>query len=100
MWKLFLDDERYSVDDDFMVIRSCKEAIKYIGINGLPEYISFDHDLGNEDTGYDFTQWLVEYHLSNNIQWNINYYVHSQNPIGKNNIINLIENFKRFQNSN
>jgi hypothetical protein len=97
MWKLFLDDERYPIDNNFKIARTYDDAVKLILEYGMPEYVSFDHDLGEELTGYDFAKCLIDYHLFNNKKWNVEYFVHSQNPIGKNNIIEIIERFKKFQ---
>lgn len=77
----------------------------------LPRFISFDHDLGrvhyvnaikglpanhgtDEKTGMDCAKWLVEFCLENNLDFP-EYICHSQNPIGKENIVGLIESFKR-----
>lgn len=54
MKKLFLDDVRTvsmvypnASDDEFDVVRSYQEFVEYIMDNGLPDYISFDNDLGD-----------------------------------------------------
>jgi hypothetical protein len=92
-YKLFLDDERDPPDGVWTVARTFEEATAIVLDRGLPEYISFDHDLGvNSDgtlarTGADFARWIGDFALEtdNNLggfQW----YVHSQNPIGRENI--------------
>ena len=57
--------------------------------------ISFDHDLGeSQPTGYDILKMLINKypeHLSDNLH----IYVHSQNSIGKENILAYAENYKR-----
>jgi hypothetical protein len=58
MRKLFLDDVR-TVDvvyaqhevSDFDVVRSYDEFVHYIQANGLPDFISFDNDLGLDANG-------------------------------------------------
>jgi hypothetical protein len=64
-------------------------------VNGLPDEISFDHDLGeNTKTGYDCAKWICEYCWTNGLpipNWN----VHSANPVGRDNIIQLMENFEK-----
>lgn len=97
-YNLFLDDER-NPGKDFppglsYVVRSYDEAIDYVNNYGLPAFISFDHDLGEEETGYDFAKWLVDYCIILDIKPTFNFYVHSQNPIGKTNIEELLNNFK------
>lgn len=98
-YKLFIDDEREPVNSDWIVVRSFDEAVEAVRINGFPMYVSFDHDLGeNIETGYDFAKWLIEQDMDfewwfheNSFGWN----VHSQNPIGKENINSLLKNYKR-----
>lgn len=125
MRKLFLDDLRsiqmvYPNDNlnDWVIVRDFYQFVNYINKYGLPNFISFDHDLGfehirfffengghenppdptnsefKEKTGYDTAKWLVEYCLKNNLPLP-NYSVHSANPIGKKNIITYLENFKK-----
>ena len=103
-WKLFLDDERDPIGDDWIVCRDVYEAIVACADRGLPEYVSFDHDLGdsNKDfnTGYSFAHWIIDnvldgrWELPKNFSW----YVHSQNPIGAENINALLQNFIKTRN--
>lgn len=99
MKKLYLDDIRTPPDSTWIKVESYEEFIAYIQIEGLPDIISFDHDLGygteEEKTGYDCAKWLINYILDNNINQKINYVVHSANPIGRDNIIYLLNNFNR-----
>ena len=127
---LFLDDERIPVDcatymysrgvdcriyhKEWVVVRSYGQFIKWIKENGLPEFISFDHDLGDvpklreelpieewfdlennrELTGMDCAKWLVNYCLDNNVslpKWA----VHSANPAGYDNIKGLLLSFEK-----
>ncbi len=89
--KLFLDDERFPPDDgaEWMVIRTVADAIDFM-INECPAFISFDHDLGeNQPTGYDLVNWMIERDLDegcNFIPTDFEFYVHSQNPVGAENI--------------
>lgn len=93
MTLLFLDDLR-TVPSGFVGVRSYKEFTDFIINNGLPDFISFDHDLGLEESGYDCAKWLVNYCLDNNIRLP-QFDVHSQNPVGKENIKSLLNNFKK-----
>lgn len=84
-YKMFIDDERFPVDDGWTIVRSSNDAIRYVEEHGIPEYISFDHDLGGNDTSRIFILWLIDYMLDNDISFktiNFEFYVHSQNPIG------------------
>lgn len=126
--KLFLDDIRIPTDcctymhyeninltiyhEEWIIVRSYKQFINYIEQNGLPEIISFDHDLADfpetrellhieewfnileekEYTGMDCAKWLVNYCIDNKCILP-KFIVHSQNPIGKKNIQELLNNF-------
>jgi hypothetical protein len=121
MKKVFLDDYRkpsdvfylsvdfdYQEDNGWLIIKSYDEFIKYIINNDLPELISFDHDLSQEHylpehqtninysgiqkTGYHALKWLIDYCEENKLSLPI-CKVHSQNIIGKNNILELIESY-------
>lgn len=92
--KLFLDDIRNPPNDEYIIVRSTNEAIEHIKKHGMPDFISFDHDLGENDTTMMFLHKLY------NEIWTINdpipgYTVHSANPIGKLNIISFMESWKK-----
>ena len=105
-YKLLLDDNRslkeiYEItknqiylDKYWIIVRNYREFIYQIFIEGIPEIISFDHDLGIELTGYDCAKSLISFCHNYNIIFP-NYLVHSMNPIGKSNIIQLIDGYKR-----
>lgn len=114
---IFLDDERI-IDDVYWVkypnystvhvIRTYddfKNTIIDLLWYPLSMYdFSFDHDIqcfdhaGNEKTGYDCVKWLCDYLVDNGYDLlNLSYTVHSQNPIGKENIESYISNYTRFQ---
>lgn len=95
MWKLFLDDERFPVDPEFVIARNASEAIQMVKDQGMPSEISFDHDLGGDDTAMVFIHWLIDYHLDGNvvIPKDLVYHIHSQNPVGVKNINGLLKNF-------
>jgi hypothetical protein len=100
-WQLFLDDERFPADDNpyWIIARNAEIAKKLCHKNGLPYYVSFDHDLGEAEDGYHFAKWLIDQHLDGNkLPRNFSYYVHSQNPVGKMNIETFIDNFMRIMN--
>lgn len=92
MKKLYLDDLR-TIPDGYHGVRSYAAFIAYITAYGLPDFISFDHDLGLGESGYDCAKWLVNYCLDNDLRLP-GFAVHSQNPVGKENISMLLLNFK------
>lgn len=79
--KLYLDDLR-PIPKGFIEIRSYLAFTEYITQNGLPDYISFDHDLGLEQSGFDCAKFLVNYCLDNKLKLP-EFTVYSQNPVGK-----------------
>jgi hypothetical protein len=83
-YKLFIDDERHPVTNDWVIARSSKEAIKCVQENGLPDEVAFDHDLGGDDTVRSFIFGFVDYIIDNRlvIPKSFKYSVHSQNPVG------------------
>jgi len=129
--KLFLDDVRSPKDaiglvpdkhnkfyweNDWDVVKDYNEFVLYIETNGVPKFVSFDHDLGDtamdeyfrnvatkgtlnyenikEKTGFDCAKFLVEYCMDEN-QPLPEYLVHSANPVGKKNIESYLENAKK-----
>lgn len=100
MKKLFLDDIRYPKSEEWIIVRSYSDFVKWIEDNGVMDlYISFDHDLDDvkdnrEYTGYDCAKWLCEYCWENGLpipKWNI----HSANPVGKSNIDFIMKGFEK-----
>ncbi len=98
MKKLYLDDIRNPKSKGWTVVRTYEEFVEYIDKNGLPDEISFDHDLGENVTeiksGYDCAKWLCNYCWTNGIpipSWN----VHSANPVGRDNIIGILKSFEK-----
>ncbi|MGB3465312.1 MAG: cyclic-phosphate processing receiver domain-containing protein [Cyclobacteriaceae bacterium] len=110
MKKLFLDDLRtvnmvYATDEieNFTLVRSYYEFVDFIRLNGLPDFISFDNDLGVETDGtlapdgYAAAKWLV-YESGLDLS-NLRFKVHSANPVAAEQIRGLLTNYIRFLNS-
>ena len=99
--KLYLDDVRDLPDESFLLARSYEEAVLFVKENGIPPFISFDHDLGVDEnekllpTGFDFAKWLVEVDMDNIYKFpeNFSFNVHSANPVGKANIEGYLNNY-------
>jgi hypothetical protein len=102
MIKLYIDDLRQPPDNTWVVTRSYQETVDYIETNGLPATISFDHDLGLEESGYDIAKWIVEQMLDKKLDFpeGFSYHVHSANPVGKQNIECLLDNFAKYHTEN
>ena len=130
---LFLDDIRQPSDafehtqqtmfleKKWEVVTNYNEFIEWITKNGLPDFISFDHDLADmhyttyhlstndekskewqdaqlhiEKTGYECAKWLIDYCLDNNFDCP-KFYCHSMNPVGKDKINCLLEQFSNYR---
>ena len=109
MKKLFLDDIRsaemvYDASEakEFEVVRTYQEFIGYIRQNGLPDFISFDNDLGLDEKGvvapdgYAAAKWLV-YESGLDLR-KLRFQVHSANPVAAEQIRGLLTNYIRFLN--
>lgn len=95
---LYLDDIR-PIPAGFDGARNYDDFIGFLMKNGLPSLISFDHDLGEGKTGFDCAKFLVDYCLDKGLKLSA-WKVHSQNPVGKENIEKLLEGFEKFQMQN
>jgi hypothetical protein len=94
-----------------------EQFVQWIEKFGLPDIISFDHDLADEHytpqeywndyqlskqyqesqnyqekTGLDCAKWLIDYCEETNLKLP-KYYVHSANPVGADNIRILLGNY-------
>ena len=97
MATLFIDDERFPVDSSFVVVRSSAEAMDWVKANGIPQHICFDHDLGGDDTSMVFLKQLSEWMMDNwkTFPEGFSYGIHSQNPVGRENIKGWMTNMLR-----
>lgn len=107
MRKLWLDDNR-NPPEGWDWAKNYKEFVEYIDKNPMPVVISFDHDLAfehypfseinpteridydafKEMTGYDCAKYLVQIN-----KFPERVIVHSYNPVGAQNIMNLLQPF-------
>ena len=110
-YPLFIDDERDPPSDgqEWRIARNMEEAGSIIRELGPPNFISFDHDLGEkEPTGYDIAKKLVAGDLGElggaefegGLPTDFSFYVHSQNPVGAENIRTLLDNYLKFRRQN
>lgn len=122
MYHLFLDDERHPKQvtwiklpyANYQIVRSYNQSVDYVESFGVPEFVTFDHDLadqhyaamldevngkhnvdyGPEKTGYECAKWLVDYCERKGCRFP-DYMVHSMNPIGSKRIRDYVENAKK-----
>lgn len=90
--KLWIDDLRTPPSDDWVWVKTSQEALDTLsdalGASVSLERISFDHDLGGDDTTRRVALWLVE----NHVLWDDAIVtVHSMNPIGVEWLTGLID---------
>lgn len=117
-YNLFLDDIRYPetafnymkdlryLQSEWIIVRNYDEFKCVIDNRGIPEIVSYDHDLAEEHyepstwsddtveyrekTGLDCAKYLIEV-LDG--EHHPDWIVHSWNPVGKKNIENLIQDY-------
>jgi hypothetical protein len=91
---------------DVTWVKDYDEFVKYFKKNEMPYAISFDHDLSNEltdhpelneKTGLDCAKWIVDYCMNNAVRLP-KYFVHSANPVGRENIQGYLDNYLKFTN--
>lgn len=98
---LFIDDIRnpnFESDIEIKIARNSNEAISILKEFGIPNQISFDHDLGGDDTSIIYINALTDYIIDNNVKFpnGFKYYVHSQNPVGVQNIISKMDSLLKY----
>ena len=92
------------LETEFDVVRSSDEFYNYISKNGLPNFISFDNDLGLNKRGeiapdgYHLAKWLV-YESGLDLR-ELEFHVHSANPVASKQISGLLNNYINFIKSN
>lgn len=94
---LYVDDLRWPSQEErpngcvLVVVRNYDGAIEAINSftkMGIPIFIDLDHDLGEEKSGYDIARYIVEHQIKN-----IEFRIHSMNPVGQYNIRQLMERY-------
>lgn len=117
-WNLFIDDERNPEvvvwapphilekyrNEEWAIARNFYEVGNLLWERGQPSFVSFDHDLGmGEATGYDIAKYMMMLDMDSDIfdkfgkvyplPTDFDYYVHSMNPVGKQNIESYLNNY-------
>ena len=132
-YNLFIDDERFPVGGtiksafeltgdkryyelEWVIVRNFEDFVKTIEENGLPDVISFDHDLKDahyhhyqiytvftgkidytvvEGTGYECAKWLCRSYLPDHDLDFPTTLIHTENTVGRANIIGEIRNYRK-----
>jgi hypothetical protein len=90
---IYIDDERFpKTQGPWVIVRSLSELKSVIAKDGIPDMISFDHDLGeNQPTGMDCVNWLIDQNIVLE-----KYNIHSANPVGSVNMQSKLDSWKTF----
>jgi len=128
-YNLFLDDDPNRIPHkltwielplvEWVIVRNYNDFVETILRDGMPEIISFDHDLADEHykeffttqderreidysklserTGYHCAKWLASYCIESDTPIP-QYYIHTLNPAGHMNILSILECAKRVMN--
>lgn len=88
MAKLYIDDLR-PVPEGWVLAKTSAEAIRLLDENPAYEAISFDHDLGGDDTSRVVVLWLCEHED----KWPQRAYIHSMNPVGREWLTGMINRY-------
>lgn len=94
--RLYIDDIRTPKSKFDLITRSSKETIEFLKNNVCPNYISFDHDLGGDDTSIPIIKFLVNLDMDMDgqyIPYDFDFNVHSANPVGAANIESYINSY-------
>ena len=98
MRTLYIDDIRTPDFEVDYIARTSREAIDYIVRYGCPNFISFDHDLGGDDTALEVVKMMINLDLDLEHEFipdDFTFYVHSANPVGKANIEGYLNAYLR-----
>ena len=83
---------------EWVFARDAASAIEAITERGMPDFISFDHDLGDGRDAMAVVHWIIERDLDGYpIPHTFEYEVHSGNPVGRSNIRNLLSGYLDFR---
>ena len=91
---LYVDDVRFpkvwqNKLDEVTVARTYEQALKNLMVRKF-DVVDLDHDLAEEKTGYDIVKFMVE-----NKIFAPTIYLHTANPVGRNNMKQLLERYTK-----
>ena len=95
--RLYIDDIREPKGEFDFIARTSNEAIRIMESLDCPEFISFDHDLGGDDTAMAVVKYMVNRDLDETgfIPDNFTFFVHSANPVGAANLSGYLNAYLR-----
>ncbi len=91
--KIFLDDMR-EAPAGYILCKTYDECIEAL-MDGDVDVLSLDHDIGSSDdmTGYSVCMWMVM-----NKTYPKEVYIHSANPVGMKNMVQLLDRYMPVEN--
>jgi len=97
--RMYIDDIREPKGEFDIIVRTSNEAIDWMFANeASPNFISFDHDLGGDDTAMKVVKFMVSADLDLGgefIPEDFEFNVHSANPVGAANIEGYLNAYLR-----
>lgn len=102
---LWVDDARNPLENDWLnfspIGRNCfviwaqtyQEAIQFLE-KDWPDAICLDHDLGEEESGYDIAKYIVNRCIDEGKKLPL-FASQSANPVGRENILRLFKNYQK-----
>jgi hypothetical protein len=100
----YMKDPRYN-NLEWVIVRNFREFVAVIEKRGIPELVSYDHDLADihysmgvesfsyhEETGLECAKYLISQLQGNK---HPTYIIHSANPVGAKRILNAIKDYER-----
>lgn len=100
-WNSFATNRKYvSGTSDVVWLKNYDEFVAWFELYShstdipFPTLICFDHDLGEELTGFDCVKYLVSFCIDKKV--GLPYCTcHSSNPVGRENILSYIESYRK-----
>lgn len=114
----YLTGNKCYLELNWVIVKNFDEFVKTIEEKGIPLICSMDHDLKDthyyhyntftrftgkidyeltEGTGYECAKWLINNYLIKNNLDAPKILIHTQNPIGKENIKKIFENYNKLR---
>jgi hypothetical protein len=93
-WLIRYAPDFYYGGGNIVWVKSYLEFTDWINKNGVPDKVCFDHDLGENMSGYDAAKFLIDFCYEGGLKIP-DWAVQSANPVGVKNINQLMENAKK-----
>jgi len=95
----YLRENGVDTSKPWSIVKSFNEMVEWVKENGVPDVVTFDHDLGDtselEMKGVQCARWMIEFCMKNLVPVP-EYNVHSSNGPGSKNIESIFETYKKY----